>query len=63
MRVKKALIYLLQEYTGLTNQAIGDMLDMRYPAVSKAELTMKRLIKDDKQMQRTINRIVSSFQV
>ncbi|MGB3340960.1 MAG: transposase [bacterium] len=63
MRVKQVLIYLLREYTGLTNQSIGDMLDMRYPAVSKAGLTTKRLIEEDKQLQRTINKIVSSFQV
>lgn len=63
MRVKQVLIYLLREYTGLTNRAIGDMLDMRYPAVSKAGLTMKRILKEDKRMRRTINRVVSSFQV
>jgi len=63
MRMKQILIYLLREYTGLTNRAIGGMLRMRYPAVSKAGLTMKQILKEDKQMQRTINKIVSSFQV
>jgi len=63
MRAKQVLIYLLREYTGLTNSAIGAMLDMRYPAVSKAGLTMKRILKKDKHMKRTINKILSSFQV
>jgi putative transposase len=63
MWVKQVLIYLLREHTGLTNSVIGDMLGMRYPAVSKAGLTMKRILKEDKRMQRTINGIVSSFQV
>jgi putative transposase len=63
MRVKQVLIYLLREHTGLTNHTIGDMLGMRYPAVSKAGLTMNRILKEDKRMQRTIKRIVSSFQV
>ena len=63
MWTKQVLIYLLREYTGLTNQAIGDVVNMRYPAVSKAGLTMKRLLEEDKRMQRTVNRIVSSFQV
>lgn len=63
MRVKQVLIYLLREYTGLTNRAIGNMLDMRYPAVSKAGLTMRRILKEDKRMKRMINRVVSSFQV
>lgn len=63
MRTKQVLIYLLREYTGLTNQAIGDIVGMRYPAVSKTGLTIKRLLKEDKQLKRTINKIVSSFQV
>lgn len=63
MREKQVLIYLLREYTGLTNQAIGEMLDMRYPAVSKAGLTIRQLLKEDKRLQRTIKKIVSSFQV
>jgi REP element-mobilizing transposase RayT len=63
MREKQVLIYLLREYTGLTNQAIGDIVGMRYPAVSKAGLTIKRLLEEDKQLKRTINKIVSSFQV
>jgi putative transposase len=63
LRVKQVLIYLLREYTGLTNHAIGDMLDMRYPAVSKAGLTMQRILEEDKNMQRTIKKVVSSFQV
>lgn len=63
LRAKQVLIYLLREYTGLTNQAIGDMIDMRYPAVSKAGLAVKRLMAEDKELQRTIRRLVSSFQV
>jgi len=63
MRVKQVLIYLLREYTGLTNQAIGEMVDMRYPAVSKAGLNVRRLMEEDKQMKNTISKIVSSFQV
>lgn len=63
LQIKQVLIYLLREYTGLTNRVIGGMLAIRYPAVSKAGLTMKRILKEDKRMKRTINRIVSSFQV
>ena len=63
MRAKQVLIYLLREHTGLTNQEIGDLIGMRYPAVSKAGLTMGRLLEEDKQLQRTVARIVSSFQV
>lgn len=63
MRAKQVLIYLLREHTGLTNQAIGDIVGMRYPAVSKAGSTIERLLEEDKQLQRTVARIVSSFQV
>jgi REP element-mobilizing transposase RayT len=63
MRTKQILIYLLREHTSLTNQAIGDLVGMRYPAVSKARLTIERLLLEDKQVKHMINKIVSSFQV
>lgn len=63
MRAKQILIYLLREHTGLTNQAIGDIVGMRYPAVSKAGSTIERLLEEDNRLKRTVNKIVSSFQV
>jgi chromosomal replication initiation ATPase DnaA len=63
MRAKQILIYLLREYTSLTNQAIGDLVGMRYPAVSKARSTIELLIDKDKHIKRMIDRIVSSFKV
>jgi REP element-mobilizing transposase RayT len=63
LRAKQVLIYLLREYTGLTNQAIGAIVGMRYPAVSKAGLAMKQLMTKDMELQRTIKKLVSSFQV
>ena len=63
MRVKQILIYLLREHTSLTNQAIGDLVGMRYPAVSKARSTIELLMDQDKHLKRMIDRIVSSFQV
>ena len=63
MRAKQILIYLLREHTSLTNQAIGDLVGMRYPAVSKARLTIERLLEEDKQVMRMISKIVSSFRV
>jgi len=50
----------LRNYTGLTNQEIGDIVGMRYPAVSKAGLTIERLTEEDKKLKRTITKIVSS---
>ena len=61
MRCKQVLIYLLRNYTGLTNQEIGDIVGLRYPAVSKAGLTIERLMEEDKKLKRTITKIVSSF--
>lgn len=63
MRAKQILIYLLRNFTGLTNQEIGDMVGMRYPAVSKARLTIERLRQEDKKLMHIITKIVSSFQV
>lgn len=63
MRRKQILIYLLRMYTGLTNQEIGDIVHMKYPAVSKARFTIERLMEKDKQLRQNIRKIVSSFQV
>jgi|GEM_PF-5223717 len=51
----------LRNYTGLTNQEIGDIVGMPYPAASKAGLTIERLMEEDKKLQRTITKIVFSF--
>jgi hypothetical protein len=63
MRGKYVLIYLLRSYTGLTNKEIGELVNMRYPAVSKAFLKIKKLITEDLRLKRTIEAIVSNFQV
>jgi hypothetical protein len=63
LRVKQLLIYLLREYTGMTNQAVGEIVGMRYPAVSKAGATMKQLLEQDKHIQRTVKKLVYSFQI
>ena len=63
MRNKQILIYLLREYTGLTNQEIGDIVGMQYPAVSMAGKTIERLIEGDSAFKKVIQRIVFSFEV
>jgi len=62
-RAKKVLIYLLREYTGLTNREIGAIVEMRYSAVSKAGLAIERLAEQDKDLKRKIKSIVSNFEV
>ncbi len=61
MRNKQILIYLLKKYTGLTNKEIGNIIGMRYPAVSMASKTIERLIEKDKAIKKVIDRIVFSF--
>lgn len=62
MRARQVLIYLLRRYTGLTNRVIGAMVGMRYSAVSKAGLTIERLIETDKNMKRETKKLVSNFE-
>jgi REP element-mobilizing transposase RayT len=63
MRVKQVTIYLLREYTGLTNQAIGEIVGMRYSAISKAGATLQQLLEQDRDIRRKVDKIVSSFKV
>jgi putative transposase len=62
MRARQMLVYLLRKYTGLTNREIGEMVGMQYSAVSKAGLTIERLLEGDKKLKRTITKIVSNFE-
>ena len=62
MRARQILIYLLRKYTGLTNREIGNFVDMRYSAVSKSGLTIKRLIETNESIKRKIKTIVSNFE-
>jgi len=54
---------VLRENTGLTNRAIGDIVSVRYPVVRKAGLTVKRFAEEDRKLKRTINKIISIFQI
>jgi REP element-mobilizing transposase RayT len=63
MRVKQIMIYLLRSFTGLTNREIGDLMGMRYSAVSKTGLNIEHLMEVDKKVRRAINGLVSSFEV
>jgi len=62
MRARQVLVYLLRRYTGLTNRELGEMVGMRYSAVSKAGLTIERLLEGDKKLKHTITKIVSNFE-
>jgi len=62
MRARSVLIYLLRKYTGLTNREIGELVGMRYSAVSKSGLTIECLIETNESIRRKIKTIVSNFE-
>ncbi len=62
MRARQVLIYLLRKFTGLSNRTIGELVGMRHSAVSKAGLTIERLLEIDGSMIRTVQTIVSNFE-
>lgn len=59
---KKMAIYLIKKYTDLSNKQIGDIFDMQFSAVSKAALSIERLMAANKKVRKEAERIVSSFE-
>ena len=62
MREKKMLIYLLRRFTGLTNREIGEVVGMKYAAVSMAGIKMEEEIRKDKKVKKEVNEIVLTFE-
>ncbi len=62
MHTKQVLIHLLHRYTGLTNREIGKLVNMRPSAVSKAHVTIAKLIETDRSMKSVIDKIISTFE-
>lgn len=62
MREKQVLIYLMRRLTALTNREIGDILKMKYSAVSKAEHTIEKLLKVNNKVKKDIKWLLSKFE-
>ncbi len=58
---RKAAIYLLKRFTGLTNPEIGKKFGITFSAVSKAAKDIEVLMGKDKRVRRKIETIISSF--
>ncbi|MCK4519744.1 MAG: transposase [Candidatus Omnitrophica bacterium] len=63
MKEKKIAIYLIKKFTGATNSAIGKIFGITYSAISKAERGIVDLIKQNKDIKKEIEYIVSTFKV
>lgn len=61
-RARQILVYLLRKYTGLTNREIGEVVGMRFSAVSKAGLQIERLMAVDKKINFDVKKIISNFE-
>jgi len=61
-RARQILVYLLRKYTGLTNREIGEVVGLRFSAVSKAGLQIERLMAVDKKINFYVKKIISNFE-
>jgi REP element-mobilizing transposase RayT len=61
-RARKVAIYFCQRYTGLSNEAIGELFGgIHYSAVSKASARLKKEMASDKKLSRMVNELDSHF--
>ncbi|MCK5394055.1 MAG: hypothetical protein KAI91_06920, partial [Candidatus Omnitrophica bacterium] len=58
---KQTTIFLMKKFTDLTNKEIGKFFGMTYSAISKAERSIVDLIKQNKDIKREVEQIVSTF--
>jgi chromosomal replication initiation ATPase DnaA len=63
MKEKRMLIYLLRRLTGLTNREIGDVVGMKYGAVSMAGRKTEEEIARGKGVKKEADDIVCTFEV
>ena len=63
MKEKKITIYLMKKFTDLTNNEIGKIFGMTYSAISKSKRCIADLIKQNKDIKKEVERIVSTFKV
>ena len=62
MTQKQIAIYLLKRFTGLTNKEIGEIFGMKYSAVSKAALNIRRLMPEKPELKQEVEGITSNFE-
>lgn len=62
MREKQVLVYLLRRMTGLTNAEIGEMLGLKFSAVSKAGIKLEDEMGSDKGLRREVEELASRFE-
>lgn len=62
MKEKQILVYLLRRMTGLTNRQIGELIGLKFSAVSKAGLKIEEQIKSNKRLRQEVGVLVSSFE-
>ena len=63
MRARQVAIYLLRKYSALTNREIGEEFNMKHSAISKAGLLIENLIRNDRNLRRKVEGIISNFEV
>ena len=61
MRENQVLVCLLKRMTGLMNSEIGQLVGMKFSAVSKAGIKIEEGIKRDKALRREVEELVLKF--
>ncbi|MEA3305532.1 MAG: transposase [Candidatus Omnitrophota bacterium] len=60
--IRKIAIYLMKELTALTNNEIGNIFDMKYSAVSKAALGVENEMRENKELKKEVEKLISNFE-
>jgi len=55
-------IYLMRELSGLSNREIGELLDIKFSAVSKAAIGLERDMQEDTRLREEVLRLISNFE-
>jgi chromosomal replication initiation ATPase DnaA len=54
---------LMRRLTGMSNNAIGEKVGLKFSAVSKAGVNIEKQLKEDRGLKREVEEIVSKFEV
>jgi len=61
MKARKAALYLMKNFSGMTNNEIGESFSLTYSAVSKAVAALEKEMNEDGNIRKEIDEIISQF--
>jgi chromosomal replication initiation ATPase DnaA len=61
MKARKVALYLMKNFSGMTNNEIGESFSLTYSAVSKAVAALEKEMNKDGNIRKEIDEIISQF--